>query len=628
MNILVSSNDAYVMPLTVLLQSLFDNHDEPMTIWFLWSDLTEENRAFFRRLIESRGSELRLVEVGQTEFRGLPTKSYISRETYFRLLAAELLPATIERILWLDADMVVNGDIRPFYHLDLQGMAVGACPHGSVMRGTMRENCARIGIRYPEQYFNAGVMLCNLSRWRGMDIPGRIRQILSVPREMKFPGQDLTNLVFNGEVFTADWRLYNCMTHSILAEELPELRALTRIIHYAGTAKPWEFFDLPFSDIWMKYYERSPFAGKKLKQTSYFRMRDVCARAKKKREEMSRQAFFRLLNDCFGSAPGEREELRLRLGGRSIRIAFAGVQVSALMKLNLSLLLDPSPKRDEPDETVFVWKDDLDALRALCMIPPSNQGKKYQSTADYEICFPGMANRLSVRDKNTGISYVCFERNEDLPRAYFNKPFVNEMQWWIQDRAFILHGAEIGFAGKGALILGPSGSGKSTLALAGLLEGMDYVAEDYLLIDREGPIVGRPIFATGYLLEESLDMLPELKEHRLHYCEVTKKTLLDLSYRKEQFRENGLLAELILFPTLCGAAEPLILPMEEGPLLVGALASTAKQIRAYGSFAESFSILFERFRGMKNYELRLTNDPAKNALALKAFMKSYHRGET
>ena len=279
MHLLVSTNDNYVMPLAVLLESLFDNHSESFTIWFMCSDLSDKNRTFFENYIGSHGSALNWIPVSEEAFKGLPTKQYISRETYFRLLAADCLPSDLDRILWLDADMVVNGSISDFYSTDLTGYSVAACPHGDLMRPTMIENCEAIGIRDTSQYFNAGVMLCNLDMWRQMDIAERIRTILSAPHKFKFPGQDLTNLIFNGSVLTCDWEQWNCMTHSIASRDLPKLTEKARIIHYTGFAKPWTFTDIPFADVWMTYFEKSPFRGTKLRRTSYFKMKEIYRKA-------------------------------------------------------------------------------------------------------------------------------------------------------------------------------------------------------------------------------------------------------------------------------------------------------------------------------------------------------------
>ena len=284
MNILVSTNDAYVMPLTVLLESLFENNAEPITLYFLHADITEENRRFIEEFAQRHDAPMVFVPVGEAEFAGLPTKQYISRETYFRLLAAEYLPADVSRILWLDADMVVNGSIAEFYRTDFEGAAVIACPHGSAMRAVIDEDCQTLGIAHPEQYFNAGVMLCNLDVWRTMDIPQRIAQIAATPRIMQFPGQDFTNLVFNGRVKTADWRHFNCMIHSVEPSEVPALAQSAEIIHYVGSAKPWQFSDIPFADVWMEYYRRSPFGSTPLRRTSYARMKAMWERAQKLRE--------------------------------------------------------------------------------------------------------------------------------------------------------------------------------------------------------------------------------------------------------------------------------------------------------------------------------------------------------
>ena len=72
MNLLVSTNDNYVIPLTVLLQSVFDHHEEPLHIWFLWSELSEDNRAFFRDLVQDHGSDITYVPVEEAAFRDLP----------------------------------------------------------------------------------------------------------------------------------------------------------------------------------------------------------------------------------------------------------------------------------------------------------------------------------------------------------------------------------------------------------------------------------------------------------------------------------------------------------------------------------------------------------------------------
>ena len=275
-NILLSTNDNYMMPTMVLMESVLDTQTAPVSFYLLWSDLKECSRAALREFAEGRGSTITFLKIDGDAFADLPTKDYISRETYFRLLAADLLPKELDRILWLDSDMIVRGNLDGLYDMDFEGAAVIACPHGQAMREVMDINCRNIRIEHREQYFNAGMMLCNLARWRTMDIKGRITRILGEDLPMEFPGQDLTNLVFNGSVKCKDYIRYNCMIHSIADKDTYDrAKEEAVIVHFVGRAKPWVFYDLYFADEFDVYYGRTRYGEKALNRKSYFFMKKL-----------------------------------------------------------------------------------------------------------------------------------------------------------------------------------------------------------------------------------------------------------------------------------------------------------------------------------------------------------------
>ena len=110
-NILLSTNDNYMMPTMVLMESVLDTQTAPVSFYLLWSDLKECSRAALREFAEGRGSTITFLKIDGDAFADLPTKDYISRETYFRLLAADLLPKELDRNLWLDSDMIVRGHL-------------------------------------------------------------------------------------------------------------------------------------------------------------------------------------------------------------------------------------------------------------------------------------------------------------------------------------------------------------------------------------------------------------------------------------------------------------------------------------------------------------------------------------
>lgn len=281
-NILVSANSAYVMPLAVMLTSLFENNSAQMDVYLLWSDLSDGELTLLEQLTISRGSRLFPIQITAEIFEGAPTLKYISRETYFRLLAADYLPNETDRVLWLDADIIVTGDILPFYNTDFEGNFVTACSYGEPMRETIRQNCQSLGLSEDDKYFNAGVMLCDIEAWRSLDLRAMISDCLREDRKLRFPGQDLTNLLFCGQIKIVDYRYYNSMVHCISGEDdLRFARENAVIIHFPGEAKPWRFHDLPFSDVWAQYHEHSPLGGQPLRRTSYFKLKAAFARAQR-----------------------------------------------------------------------------------------------------------------------------------------------------------------------------------------------------------------------------------------------------------------------------------------------------------------------------------------------------------
>ncbi len=341
-------------------------------------------------------------------------------------------------------------------------------------------------------------------------------------------------------------------------------------------------------------------------------------------------SFYSLLCERAEQIPGDRTDLRLLLRGYPVKIRFYGITPTDTMLENLRLLL-PGPgeagipgaagPEEVPSETVSVFEDDLAFLCAESMLPENCHTRPYHRTGEYRILYPGMTRRLAVRDENTRRTWVVFERGGAFPVSYINKPFVNEIQWWLGDRFFLLHGAGTGCGGRGALILGGSGAGKSTLALSCLRYGMDYLADDYVLVSGDGPVRGYPLFNTGYLTPRSLEMLPALRDDVLFYSEEKGKSLISLTPRHAQIRP-GMPLSVIIYPRIGDGEEPSVRRSGSVKPFVEALTSTAKQIKYRHFFKDSFMTLFSRLSSLPTYEMTQCGDPSKNAEALRRFLMS------
>lgn len=273
MNILISCDDNYLMPQKVALHSFFESNPSscPHVVYMLRSNLSEGAEGELRSLVESFGSRYVSVAVDPKTFEGAGTKSYISIETYYRLLAAYYLPPEVDRVLWLDSDILVRKSLDDLYGMDFEGNWAIACSYGPKMLPLIRKNAVAIALSDPDKYFNAGVMLYDLEACRGADLASIQAEYLSKDRKLMFPGQDLVNNVFDGHVKIVDYRHWNSMIHCVADKvDLEYSKANAAIVHFPGRAKPWEFSDIHFADEWMDAFRRCNGENAVLDRMSYF----------------------------------------------------------------------------------------------------------------------------------------------------------------------------------------------------------------------------------------------------------------------------------------------------------------------------------------------------------------------
>jgi len=268
MNILVSANDRYFMPLAVMLTSLFENsNNQSITVYFMYSQVSKENLYILKSLVEKYNHQLVTLLVSAEDFVPLKGEKRISGETFFRLLGPKYLPSDLRRILWLDCDAIVTKDIQELYDADLENCWIGGCIRPKESQKKSDIYFEKFGLQGLQNYINAGILLMDLNELRKLDMEKEIRECISKygPDSFRYLDQDLINIIFHGKIKVLDYLKYNLMTNYKYAEsDMKLLEEGCSIIHYAGKCKPWMFEDVPFADTWKKYFDLSPFAGTEL----------------------------------------------------------------------------------------------------------------------------------------------------------------------------------------------------------------------------------------------------------------------------------------------------------------------------------------------------------------------------
>jgi lipopolysaccharide biosynthesis glycosyltransferase len=210
--------------------------------------------------------EMIVLEVKKTDISHLKISKgdHVTQITYARLLISKILPPNVEKVLYLDSDTVVIQSLNELFTQSFENkylMAVNELDWGADGGpGSLREKNL-IG----EDYFNAGVMLIDLKRWRDESIADRLLEIaIKYHQELTYWDQDVLNIVFKDKWKDVD-KSFNAFRLVNIVYPRPA------VIHYAGVIKPWHLFsNHPYRMEYKSYRKKTPFRLVPSKSQSLF----------------------------------------------------------------------------------------------------------------------------------------------------------------------------------------------------------------------------------------------------------------------------------------------------------------------------------------------------------------------
>lgn len=268
--VLCATDNRYAPYCGIMLTSLLENNkDIGLKVYVLINGkISNSNKRKFQELSGYYGCFLEFVVVNEDSLSPFvpifTTNHVITLPTYYRLLAAELLPSSVHRAVYLDCDMIVRGSLRPLLDVDLNDVAV-AVVKDCVFNG-QEEPFERLG--YPKSfgYFNAGMLVMNLDYWRKYEVRSQLKAFIEKNyNSLFFMDQDALNGVLYSHKLLLPER-FNLQTeffYQKLWEGYPDFyrESLIRerddavVIHYCGSLKPWLFMfnGLAFHEEWEMY---------------------------------------------------------------------------------------------------------------------------------------------------------------------------------------------------------------------------------------------------------------------------------------------------------------------------------------------------------------------------------------
>ncbi len=252
-------DDKYTPFIAVALKSLIENASKEYNyqIKILHTNVQKKHMEQIKKF-ENANVNIEFVDLGyyiEKVKDKLYTRDYYTNTTYFRLFLPELYPQ-YNKVLYLDSDIIVLGDISELYNTDMGTNLVAAAPDDIIQYNKVFQDYAElvVGVAKYQHYFNAGVLLMNLDELRKFNFQEKFLYLLEKVKFSVAQDQDYLNRLCKGRVtlVSHDWDVMPCVNDETKPEDI-------KLIHYNFAYKPWHFEDIKYNEYFLKYAKETEF---------------------------------------------------------------------------------------------------------------------------------------------------------------------------------------------------------------------------------------------------------------------------------------------------------------------------------------------------------------------------------
>lgn len=286
------TDDFSAMPTCISAFSLIRNkrNEEKVRIYFFLNAVKQHNKDRLSKLAQYEDVEINLIDLSEAGIidkvsmvTGL--RSHVTRTALFKFFVPELLPEE-GRVVYIDGDTIIQDSLSELFQMDLEGKIIAAVADALLNgEGKKLQKCnlqweSDIGNQI-DVYFNSGMMVLDLESMRKNHTTDQLVSFRNHEANY-YVDQDAFNVVCNQSKVILE-NDYNFQTHMLewcLNEDLlriggsaedmtiNEMLQQKKVLHFCGPHKPWEYY-LPWTtDIFMRYYNTSPFSDVKIELKS------------------------------------------------------------------------------------------------------------------------------------------------------------------------------------------------------------------------------------------------------------------------------------------------------------------------------------------------------------------------
>ena len=251
-----ASDDNYAKPMGVAIASILSNKHpgDNIHIYVLENNISDENRENIFRLQSIAPFTIEYVQIDERQFESFPLRGskHFSFVTWYRLVLPSVLK-DVEKLLYLDCDIVVNTSLYPLYTTDMKDEYI--C---GVIDFLVKENCTRLQL---ERYVNAGVLMVNLEKMRQDGTQAKFfSYVKNNSKKILWNDQDVLNVVCNDGLKYVDshWNVQVSGFDGYGIDEFQTIGSHAYVMHFISEKKPWEGKYSKWDKYYYKYVRLTP----------------------------------------------------------------------------------------------------------------------------------------------------------------------------------------------------------------------------------------------------------------------------------------------------------------------------------------------------------------------------------
>lgn len=280
--IFLSSDNNYAPFVATTIASICDHTKSFCEFYVLDSGISQMNKQKIAALSQKFSNfsiEYILID-SDKYFKNFRNIRYLGLATYNRFLIPDLKPF-LNKIIYLDTDIIVLEDIQKLYNENLNGKSLGAVWETWLNLDSSEKRNKQLALPNEYKYFNAGILLIDCTKWKTTKIKDKLFEIEKLYRnKLQAADQDVLNLYYCNEGYKILPPKYNWPT-----KYSKTISCDPAIIHYLGKNKPWFVHpNIPekqnlqitiYKNIFWHYAKMTEFYETLIEQTQYKSLGDL-----------------------------------------------------------------------------------------------------------------------------------------------------------------------------------------------------------------------------------------------------------------------------------------------------------------------------------------------------------------